>query len=48
MGANCIGFAARQQSESKFSNAVLERAIKARATIRTLGTVTKLAAKYTA
>ena len=36
------------QSDSKFSNAALERAIKARATIRTLGTVTKLAAKYPA
>ena len=36
----------QMQSDSKFSNAVLERAIKARATIRTLGTVTKLAAKY--
>ena len=37
-----------KQSDSKFSNAALERAIRARSTIRTLGTVQKIAAKYPA
>ena len=37
-----------RQSDSKFSNAVLERIIKGRATLRGLATVTKLAAKYPA
>ena len=37
-----------RQSDSRFSNAALERAIKARATIRTLSTVAKIAAKYPA
>ena len=37
-----------RQSDSKFSNAALERIIKGRATIRTLSTLTKLAAKYPA
>ena len=37
-----------KQSDAKFSNAVLERMIKARATIRGIATITKLAAKYPA
>lgn len=37
-----------KQSDSKFSNAALERAIRARSTIRTLGTVQKISAKYPA
>lgn len=36
----------KKQSESKFSIAVLERTIGAKATIRTISTVRKLAAKY--
>jgi uncharacterized protein (DUF1697 family) len=37
---------AGRSSDSKFSNAVLERALKCRATFRNVTTVTKLAAKY--
>ncbi len=36
----------KSQSESKFSNAVFERALKLRATFRGVKTVVKLAAKY--
>jgi uncharacterized protein (DUF1697 family) len=36
----------RKQSESDFSNAVLERTLKLRATFRGINTVRKLAAKY--
>ncbi|MGH6625285.1 MAG: DUF1697 domain-containing protein [Burkholderiaceae bacterium] len=35
-----------RQSESKFSNAVFERALKVQATFRNFNTVAKLAAKY--
>lgn len=38
----------RRQSESEFSNAVLERALKLRATFRSITTVTRLAEKYPA
>lgn len=36
----------KKQSDSKFSNAVLERAIKAKATLRGLNTIKKMAEKY--
>jgi len=36
----------KKQSESTFSNAVFERALKVRATFRGLSTVSRLAAKY--
>lgn len=36
----------RKQSESDFSNVVLERTVKVRATFRSANTVAKLAAKY--
>lgn len=37
----------KKQSESKFSNAALERAIKAKATLRGVNTIKKMAEKYT-
>ena len=46
LGRELYWLCRERQSDSKFSNAVLERAIKRRATIRTLSTLTKLAAKY--
>lgn len=36
----------KKQSESDFSNAVLERALKLKATLRTINTMVRLAAKY--
>ncbi|MBC7878416.1 MAG: DUF1697 domain-containing protein [Anaerolineales bacterium] len=37
----------KKQSESKFSNAILEKAIGAKATLRSINTVRKMAEKYT-
>ncbi|HEX4955266.1 MAG TPA: DUF1697 domain-containing protein [Thermoanaerobaculia bacterium] len=45
-GRELYWLCARKQSDSAFSNAVFEKALRIRATFRGLGTVAKLAAKY--
>lgn len=48
IGSELYWMCARKQSESKISNAVLERALKIKATFRNLRTIERLAAKYPA
>lgn len=47
-GAELYWLCARRQMESKFSNALFERTVRARATFRGLRTMTALAAKHPA
>jgi uncharacterized protein (DUF1697 family) len=48
MGPQVYWLCRRNQNDSKFSNAVLERALRVRATIRSMSTMNKLAAKLAA
>jgi uncharacterized protein (DUF1697 family) len=45
-GREVYWLCAKKQSDSKFSNAVLERAIKTRATLRGVSTIRRMAEKY--
>jgi uncharacterized protein (DUF1697 family) len=47
-GRELFWLSRRKQSESTFSNAVLERALRMRTTFRGIGTVRKLSARYPA
>lgn len=45
-GREIYWMCAKKQSDSKFSNAVLERAIRARSTLRGVSTIRRMAEKY--